>query len=347
MSISRIDSVDMQFNVEYAPPLWRFAEKGDLKNVLDLLHSEREQVDINEVSTYPCCTALHVAAVRGYVDIVQALLNARTNSFQMRNNRELGGVVNTLSRRRSAAVNDSRTHAKVDATDIHGMTPLHYACSWLKTDVVLLLLRHGASVTRQSSPRSDPLMLTARAACSYNNTGTPDDSLRLMHILIRQGATVRHYEQFPAIQSTWDVALEGFPDTRFLELLLQNTPPSMYVQHDTHTIVHSVAMLRPRRCEDGLDIDMFKLLVRYGYDLGKQDGRGRSPLRIAAGLNKVETVKYLVSAPGVDMDTDAKDVLQTIPGLPEGVWDVINAAYRTRRCEEVEARWWGCREVMW
>ena len=288
---------------EEALPLWKAAYAGDLETVMSLLYSDG--VDVNAVSTHLRCTALHVSAAKGYVDIVLAILTVHQSS--------------------------------VDVQDNTGSTPLQYAASRLKTDVVLLLLRHGASANRQigTSQRKDPVLLATWHGCRGGGGGAigdVDESLRLVHILIDHGASVSQEGWFGGTKSMWRIAIECFPGTRLLQLLLQRVSSSA-VPRGVTTIAHGVADLSRRRCEGGIDIEMFKLLVQYGHNIGELDLWGRTPLHVAALHDKVRTVEYLVSAPGVDMDTNARHLLVLSPVLPRGVWDVINHAYRKHRAE--------------
>jgi ankyrin repeat protein len=289
---------------EEAPPLWGAAYTGDLEAVMSLLYTEG--VDVNAVATHLRCTALHVSAAKGYVDIVLAILTVHQSS--------------------------------VDVQDRTGLTPLQYAASCLKTDVVSLLLRHGASANRQigTRQRSDPVLLATWTGCRGGGGGAigdVDESLRLVQILFDHGATVSQEGWFDSIKTMWHIALEDFSDTRLLQLLLQRVTSSTPVPRGGTTIAHQVADLSQRRCEDGIDIDMFKLLVEYGYNIGELNRHGMTPLHVAALRGKVRTVEYLVSAPGVDMDTNARHLLALSPVLPRGVWDVINHAYRKHRAE--------------
>lgn len=106
--------------------LWKAAEKRNLGECRRLL---TEAVPVDSVGGCWEQTALGVAAVEGYADVAQILLD---------------------------------NGARVDKTDKHGRTPLLLAVLNARPAVVVLLLDYGASVNKVSGHGDAPLFAAAR-----------------------------------------------------------------------------------------------------------------------------------------------------------------------------------------
>uniref|UniRef100_A0A3Q4AX04 Uncharacterized protein n=1 Tax=Mola mola TaxID=94237 RepID=A0A3Q4AX04_MOLML len=124
--------------------LWA-AENNQLSTVTRLLAEDPLLVDCCDEDGY---TPLHRAAYSGHVDVVSALLAARS---------------------------------MVNPRTIDGWTPLHSACRWSRITVASLLLRHGAELNAQTNGGLTPLHLAASHASSLQR-----DSAHTIELLLSQ-----------------------------------------------------------------------------------------------------------------------------------------------------------------
>lgn len=161
--------------------------------------------------------------------------------------------------------------------DSHGFFPLHYACRSVYLLAVGLLLKHGAQVNAISSNGETPLTLL----CSIP---TNSERIETLKMLIVHGANVNYefegdrvvltpafrlvYSYYSVMSSfTFRQRKEGF--VSFLTTLLDAGVDNHFVDQDGESILHFV-------CHNH-DVDLAKLLIKYGYDYQLRNKKERLP----------------------------------------------------------------------
>ena len=122
-------------------------------------------------------TAMHVAAQRGHVEIVRAVIE---------NGVDLGAVTADQSTAlHSAALTNSaaavevlaEAGANIEAQNGEGCTPLHTASLGLGREALLSLVKHGANVNARNKSLATPLIVAAKSAKIHRGAAGVVDAL--------------------------------------------------------------------------------------------------------------------------------------------------------------------------
>jgi ankyrin repeat protein len=313
------------------PSLWEAAYRGDLKGVKRLLGTG---ADYRERASTNKCTALHVAALHGHMDIVYELIQVAETARSTYSN---FNVCNSM--------------------DDKKLTPLHYACSRLMIQVCEMLIRFGAASSTGGCQYMQPVLY---AACAgkyiegmygdgpqngingdgphYENDRIRRMQLQTVQLLLENGADVSSCKWSGTGAMIWEVAIESYTDTALLSLLLHAvkvTGKSIPVSRSGDTIMHYVADLNYHFSRNGADIKMLEMLRHHArethnntLDISTQNRRGYTTLYAACNRDKVDTVKYLLDN-GVDPPTeDSLDDLYRVSNAQ--IWDMIVTEFNQR-----------------
>ena len=254
------------------------AKTGDIQGVQLLLD---QGVDLEAVDLEMKATALDIAARIGQAAMVQLLLDKGAN---------------------------------IEARNKNGGTPLITAAFWRRSEIVLLLVEHGADVNAVDSTNRSAMY---RAITDWGETGYYDDKRYLItQILLNNGADIEIADQWG--DTPLMVAVEyGKKDIVALLLdkgadvhardFIQTTPLHMAVLSgnkdivslliekgaDIHarskngtTILHSAAY--------GGNKDIVDLLLDKGADIHATDENGRKPFSCAAQNGSAATLQLLL-----------------------------------------------------
>jgi ankyrin repeat protein len=291
-------------DITQAPPLWHAAYTGKLHKVMTLVD---HGVNILETSSDKQCTALHVAALMGHHEIVDVLVRA---TYQLYGN------------------------VDVDVADTDGVTPLQYAVTRLMTRVVDLLIGYGANLSAPvKSPRDSIVWIAVKSltVSAYANKGevfarghgnVEGAMIKMVQILLENGADVSVPTDYADDECiVWEYAINGDGSKRSIELfkvLLKTRPDTVPKYPGGRTIMHNIASLPIAACQNGEDIQMLEILVRYGFDPCKPAVRGDTPVEFAEQRNKPATVRYLLSVTPLESYDDDMDAIASERDLRDG-----------------------------
>jgi ankyrin repeat protein len=164
-----------------------------------------------------------------------------------------------------------------------GHTAIQAACRYGHTDIVSLLLDHGADY---NGPCSD----TGRKALSWAVWGGWND---IVEILLKAGAMAEIYSPIGLQESTIHFAAKTF-DTELLKLLLEYGHRPWCEDGNGDTPL----MLSMRDTEDGMALEVneegIRTLLEYGMDPDCWDRNGVTPVHKAAKYGLMELVMLLL-----------------------------------------------------
>jgi ankyrin repeat protein len=326
-----VHSIRLNLPVD-APLLWEAAYHGNIHSVKSLLSTG---ADYKERASDTECTALHVAAFRGNLDIVYELIVAAQIGIVAYNGFSVCNV-----------------------QDDEGLTPLHYACSRLMIDVCKMLIRFGADTSTDHwlSMYNQPVLYAALAGTNrftlpaygfgpsrgIHGDGTLREMrLQVVKLLLDNGADVSNCEWCSCSAMIWEVAIESYTDTGLLELLLdavEVTGKSIPVDDSGNTIMHHVAALNYHLSANGADIKMLEILRLHArrtqnntLDISTRNFYGNTTLFFACRNGKMDTVRYLLDN-GVDPPTECMlDGLSRVSN--KRIWAMLNVEFGRREKE--------------
>lgn len=200
--------------------------------------------------------------------------------------------------------NHLRRGTAVNAQDVYGATPLHYAAMTGQTKVAEFLIKKGANVnavvTGQGGESVSPLGSAASG-------GFKD----MVELLIKKGANTKKYGP-NAIKLAVD-AIKMFKETD-----KEKVPPYVDLSKVDHIGVVKVLIKKGAKPMDNTLIiavkngftEISKLLIDGGSNVNSRDENGQTPLHIAAFKGEVEFVKFLIEK---GADVNAKDKYGNTP----------------------------------
>jgi len=310
-----------------APALWEAVYIGDIHRVKSLLSTG---VDPQEKASTNNCTALHVAALHGKLEIVYELILAAQMGC-----RDYTGL------------------SVCNVQDGKGLMPLHYACSRLMINVCKMLITFGAATSTEHCQYSQPVLIAARAGTQrledevygygpcvgiYGDGLFRQMRLQVVELLLEKGADVSNCKWCQCRMMIWELAIESYTDTALLKLLLNAvavTGKSIPVHRNGDTIMHYVAGLNGHLSENGADIKMLEMLRLHArkthnnrLDISTENRDGNTTLYFACKFGKIDTVKYLLDQ-GVDPPIEnSLDDLSRVTS--QDVWDILVAEFNRR-----------------
>eukprot|EP01032_Pedospumella_encystans_P014831 gene14831-17009_t len=153
-------------------------------------------------------TALSWATSKGHAAVVSVLLNAGADV----NTKDSGGYSPLMIAARAGYTEIVRellqqTQIKLNSTNLCSASALSYACEEGHTDIVALLLQHGAFPNKRGMDETTPLMLAVQAKCA-----------KCVYTLLQHGADrdLANVDGKTALQMTKDPTLRA---------LLRSPPP--------------------------------------------------------------------------------------------------------------------------
>jgi ankyrin repeat protein len=168
----------------------------------------------------------------------------------------------------------------IDKADADGQTPLHYAAAGNHRDIAEFLISKGAKVNAVAGKWKTPLGVAAR-------TGSVD----VAEYLIAQGANVNSGE------GNWTPLQEAaYYSKEMVELLLAK---GANINAPGWSPLHSAL--------DAERFDIVELLLAKGADVNIKDGKGRTPLHIAAWYAAHDNSKIVELLLSKGADINAKD----------------------------------------
>ena len=256
------------------------AKAGNFKRLKSTLRYVR---DINFVDNYGY-TALHEAASRGYIKIVQLLLskgalitatNARGTPLHLAASYGYPRTVELLLSK----------GASIEAVDSGNYTPLHRAAFNGHTSTVELLLIKGASIEAVNKHNDTPLHLAAFSG--YPST---------VELLLSEGASIEAADE-DNTTPLHVAASNGNPKT--VQLLLSKGASTEAANKDNSTPLHCAA-------QNG-HTSTVKLLLSKGASIEVTDKDNNTPLHCAVQCYDNTTIVELLLSKGVPIEATNKD----------------------------------------
>jgi ankyrin repeat protein len=295
-------------------------ERGD-----PLLQKEKAMIYLLEEGADPKVkdvrgfTTLHLAAWRGSLKMVQALLDwnadihARTTASQ-RNQSENGYYYNE----------EYLDHITHEASS----TPLHLAAARLDMDIARLLLSTGADVNAKDSLGRPPLAMIIDGR-SWRTANDDDDKVSaFLQILIDFGADLKDGGGSVMVH-----LCEKETNISMIEFLLnQGIDPNSvddWGQTGLHRAVSSWS--------ESNRIRILELLLKHGADIDAVDDKGRTPLALASGSwiewdpcrdfllkNGANPALVIESSPASIARSDSVSIVKSEFGEDKAVLDINN-----------------------
>ena len=264
--------------------LWECAQKG-YKKVLEFILSCG--TDCNAFVRVPenlqeKCTLLHIASLRGQVEVVRFLLESGAHVNIPNSNNDT--ALHFAARSGSAAIIKLLLDKgmSADLTDTPASTPLQLSPACSNLAATRVFVKEGATLNKTNKSDLSPLMMAA-----YNG------KLEAVRYLVERGADINLFSN--TNKSALLLAVEG-AQFDMLRFLLDNGADinGSDVPWDMRPLVRATLTQ---------NLTVVKLLVENGANLNicATDGRKRSALHAAALVGNLEIADCLIAA-GADLD---------------------------------------------
>lgn len=197
--------------------------------------------------------------------------------------------------------------ASVHARDANGWTPLHWARTPEKVD---MLVAHGAPVNARATPRPEdehPLPYTPLQAKLLQ--GRAED-MAVVAALLRHGADPNHRDGAGRSTLAYCTKLEG------LKLILGYGLDPKERMPDGGTLLHNLARMTSTRAAFPEEVAFFNTLLSLGIDINAVDDKGQTMLhRMAERINEARDIAFYLAS-GADKtikDKSGKRAFDLVP----------------------------------
>ena len=301
-----IDPVDHN---GWTPSMYATMQGQDEVELLLKLAKSVRKSDSIDIRDSDGMTALHLAAQRGQVTIIEMLFNH-------------GLDVNVVANEGSTPLHSAAAHGQLDSIRIllrlggkksltkisrEGGTPLHQAVAGGHKDVVTLLLKEGCPVTTRASNGTSVLHFAAQFGreeligyiidCGLDANIEDGDGRTPLHWAALHGQVGSVYallklggRRSMTMIARWvgtplHVAVRQGNEDIISLLLREDCPMNITIQKGL-TALHIAAATG--------QVDIIKMLVGHGLDVNIQDDRGLTPLHSVAHDNQLESARTLI-----------------------------------------------------
>ena len=297
------------------------ASRGDVNRVKTLV--ENGNIDINHPGTYKGRTALMMAAKRGYIHVVEYLVDHGADVNRTDEEGEtplLMAIMSPHEQHREPIITCLLEHgADVNHADNSGRTPLHLVSFDGTVPQAQMLMDHGADVNRRDIWGKTPLQNAVDA-----------HSIDMIHYLVEHGADVRtidkegntvlHGIDYPLDDATFAYFIEHGADVRavnragktVLASVVESCRPgkriALLVERGVDIRSEPVLCMAIRRCADPMVIHV----IEQGADVHQADALGNTPLHVAARRDRKAVVDLLLEH-GAAVDVDRVNALGDTP----------------------------------
>lgn len=176
---------------------------------------------------------------------------------------------------------------EIDASDLHGITPLIIASShpkFLKT--LQLLLSRYPTLEHRTNNHSTALTIALR-------NGNPEGAI----LLIDHGANVLTYDGLHTPLTLVHKGIEAYPEfaDEYRQLMTEMLDRGAHTDIPSNKagwtpLFHTVARMQDEPIKKHL-----RLLMQLGSDVNYQDKNGRTPLMVAASMGRKNAVEVLIN----------------------------------------------------
>lgn len=335
-----VNAIDVP-STTFVEELMLVCEQGDTSKIEWLVS---RGIDLHtQFDEYSGLTAIHIAAMRGHVNIVQSLLDCGVSIEEP--SRAMQRPLHVAALKGQVSMVDFLIGrgAQVDAQDTNGSQPIHEAAKLDSTTVLDALFEAGATVDCSNRLGFQPLHC---ASVQVNNSyligslckrgadieAKTSDGSRPIHLamkhnkyygysglssLLALGAKMEYHDGTePALNTT----VRDLHESATVELLRHGADPNCQ-GHDGKTALHTLASIKCRSQHDSSkSIKIFRLLFDRGAALRMKDRNGNQMLHLIASqekiewadMNAAEHLANLVIREGADTDETNNDGLSPL-----------------------------------
>ena len=293
----------------WAGELYKAAKRGDLNNVITLLGTgakvnEKERDNNN-------MTALHVAAMKGNVDIVRLLLKHGADLNAKDSHPERGWTplhYAVYSGRPDVVALLCDSGSKIDAKGANGGTPLHVAAAGYLDRVCKVLMEHGANVYALDAYGNTPVNVAGSRTLLEFKKWVSGDNVRYtpQNYKTRGGYKTPASQQSAPMaapqQEIFDAVASGV-SSRVTALLDADASLANATNPMGETPLHYAAAIGFAQAAE--------YLHKKGADVNRQSDTGNTPLHVAVWKDQASMVDLL-------LDFGANPNISNKPMNPKG-----------------------------
>ncbi|API87647.1 ankyrin repeat domain-containing protein [Francisella uliginis] len=213
---------------------------------------------------------MKVSAIKGQSETIKALIKSGSN-INAKNT-----VGSTALSYASFAGNIQNTQTLINMGAKIDNNSLALACLGGHSDVVLLLISHGANVNSFDQDGFTPLMYA-----------TTSGNLKTVNVLINSGANVNAISKNILEESVLSNACSKKGNSNIVKALINSGAKVDYLSPEDETALMQAVRIG--------DIEIVKALVNSGANLGIKNKNGKTALDLAIKFNKYNIAKYLAN----------------------------------------------------